>query len=80
MSRSIKEILSLLSASDLATLRYAFEHEISNTFVVYEPGRFVGVHIRDSLRTLQIEQRAGLYAAGILRAVTNGDATHHPGV
>ena len=62
--QSIKEILSSLSKNDARHIQYAFNNNISNTYIEYTPGRFIGVHIRDSLTSVQIEQRAGYYSEG----------------
>lgn len=69
---SIKQILMLLSEADRATLRYAFENELTNQYVVWKPGRFIGVRI--SLPSLIVEQEAGLYAEGSLLLQSNGAA------
>jgi hypothetical protein len=67
---SIKQVLMLLTEADRATLRYAFENELTNQYVVWTKGRFIGVRI--SLASLRVEQEAGLYAEGSLISGSNG--------
>lgn len=55
----------MLGPEDKAKLDYAFENELSNQWVEYSPGRFIGVNI-NGLQNLIVEQTAGLYAEGIL--------------
>lgn len=62
--RPIKDILNQLSQSDRELLKYAFEQGLTNQFVIYEPGRFVGVNVDPEFKALQIEQTAGRYSEG----------------
>lgn len=64
MRVSIKEILKRLAPSDRDLLKYGFENGLSNQFVIYEPGRFVGVNIDPDFKDLEIEQVAGRYSEG----------------
>lgn len=66
MRLSIKEILKQLAQSDQDLLTYAFEQGLSNQFVIYEPGRFVGVNIDPDFKDLAIEQTAGRYSEGTI--------------
>jgi hypothetical protein len=64
---TIKILLRFLSDDDRELLSYAFEHGLTNQFVEYRPGRFVGVNIIPELMpNLVIEQTAGAYSAGAI--------------
>jgi hypothetical protein len=66
--KSIDRIVNSLPNSDQVALRYAFEMGVPDTYVEYEPGRFVGVNITKT--DLHIEQKAGLWAEGFMTAHT----------
>lgn len=68
---SIKSILRLLSHEDGELLSYALESGLTNQFVEYQPGRFVGVNILPELMpNLVIDQTAGLFSAGTIHRET----------
>jgi hypothetical protein len=69
---TIKMILSQLAREDSELLSYAMETGLTNQFVEYRPGRWVGVNIIPELMPhLVVEKTAGIYAAG---AILRGDA------
>lgn len=75
---SIKVILSQLSRQDSELLSYAMETSLTNQFVEYRPGRWVGVNILpDLMPHLVVEKTAGHYSSGTIDrgdvAICNGD-------
>lgn len=60
----LKDILQSLPQAHREQLMYAFENSISNQYVEYRPGKFIGVNIEGKL--FQIEQRAGVWSSGTL--------------
>lgn len=70
-TKTIKQILASLSKEDYEQLMTAFEDELTNQYVVYTQGRFVGVNIQENCPFGIVEQRAGYFSEGILRAETN---------
>lgn len=73
MSKSLRSILAMLPKNDRQYLQVAFDNEIPNKWVEYEPGRFIGVNITD-LSILVVEETAGYYAAGSIKHIgSDGD-------
>jgi hypothetical protein len=67
---SIRTVLAGLRPQDRDKLNYAFENGLTNQFVVFAPGRFIGVNMLDTLRSVRIEQTEGHWSIGTL---TNGE-------
>lgn len=65
---TLKDILDKLSKTDRAVLNYSFEHSMVQ-YVQYEPGKFIGVHIKDS-KYLTVEQSAGNWSSGTIKGTT----------
>lgn len=65
MKKSIKALLARLDPKKKEQLTYAFEEGLTNQYVEYEPGRFIGVNI-DGLHNLNIEQEAGVWSSGTI--------------
>jgi hypothetical protein len=61
----IKHILERLNSQDALLLRYAMEQGLTNQYVQYRRGFFVGVNIIPELMpNLYITETAGVYSAG----------------
>lgn len=61
---TIKEILDTLNDEDRRLLMFAFQHELGQ-IVSLGDGKFVGVNV-DRIQHLSIEQRAGVWASGVI--------------
>lgn len=76
---SIRSILAMLPQQDYELLTYAHEEGLTNQYVEYRPGRFVGVNVLPELMPhLVVEKTAGAYSAGsVLKpeavAIFNGE-------
>ena len=62
---TIKATLAAISDKERQLLMYAFEHGISQ-HVSLEGNRFIGVNVTH-IRSLEIEQEAGVWATGRVR-------------
>jgi hypothetical protein len=69
--RTIKEILDSLRDHERRQLMYGFEHEFSQ-YVCLSGGRFIGVNVK-TIKHLEIEQEAGVWATGKIKGSVNCD-------
>lgn len=65
MPRSIRAILAMLDVKKREQLQYAFEEGLTNQYVEYAPGRFIGVNV-SNMPNLQIEQTVGAWSSGVI--------------